>query len=230
MQSQENVINENEQTKRCTKCGEIKPLSEFHKCKIFKDGLSYTCKLCKKEYNKALNQTPEKKEYDKRYFKEYYKDPLNKAKQKEHLRKYTKENPEKRKKWVKNFKTSEKGKQYCLEYRKKEYDEKYGKDLDWTLKLTLRNRLKNALKNEFKSGKTLELLGCSIEEFKIHLEKQFDENMNWDNRGDYWEIDHIKPIALFDLTNPEQQRECFHYTNLQPLERIANRIKSSKYE
>lgn len=226
MQNQENVINENEQTKKCTKCDEIKPLSEFYKCKSNRDGLQFICKYCKS----ILNKDPKKKEYDKKYSIEYNKDPLNKIKKYEHSKKFQKENPEKQKFYSKKFKDSEKGKQWRVEYRKKEYDEKYGKDLDWTLKLILRNRLKNAIKNEFKSGKTLELLGCSIEEFKIHLEKQFNENMNWDNRGSYWEIDHIKPIALFDLTNPEQQRECFYYTNLQPLEKITNRIKSSKYE
>ena len=182
-------------------------------------------------------------EYQKIYSKDH-KEEINKRhrlwrcknsdKQKKYINLYNKQwridNPEKTSAIDKRSSNSEKNKKYRLAYKKKQYKEKYGKDLKFTLPILLRNRLKIALKKEYKSGKTLELLGCSIEEFKIHLENQFDENMNWDNRGNYWEIDHIKPIALFDLTVPEQQKECFHYTNMQPLEKISNRIKYNKYE
>ena len=51
-----------------------------------------------------------------------------------------------------------------------------------------------------------------------HIESLFDDKMTWNNRGFYgWHIDHITPCASYDLTDPQQQLECFHYTNLQPL-------------
>ena len=50
--------------------------------------------------------------------------------------------------------------------------------------------------------------------------------MNWDNQGTYWQIDHIKPIASFDLSNEEELYKVFHYTNTQPLEATENRLKS----
>ena len=76
----------------------------------------------------------------------------------------------------------------------------------------------------------MELVGCTIEELKIYLEKQFKEGMTWENRGIVWHIDHIKPISKFDLTNEEEQKKCFHYTNLQPLFAIDNLRKSNKYQ
>ena len=81
-----------------------------------------------------------------------------------------------------------------------------------------RTRLRKALNQIEKSDKTMNLIGCSAIELKEYLESKFTEGMTWENRGrEGWHIDHIKPCASFDLSDPEQQRECFHYTNLQPL-------------
>lgn len=63
---------------------------------------------------------------------------------------------------------------------------------------------------------TWELVGCSPQHLIEHLEKQFTQGMTWDNHGK-WHVDHIVPCARFDLTDTEQQRRCFHFTNLQPL-------------
>jgi hypothetical protein len=52
--------------------------------------------------------------------------------------------------------------------------------------------------------------------------------MSWSNHGTIWEIDHIKPVSSFDLTDEDQQKQCFHYTNLQPLTKKENRTKSNK--
>ena len=58
---------------------------------------------------------------------------------------------------------------------------------------------------------------------KKHIEIQFKEGMSWENHSlNGWHIDHIIPCASFDLTDPDQQKKCFHYTNLQPLEKIEN--------
>jgi hypothetical protein len=69
-----------------------------------------------------------------------------------------------------------------------------------------------------KCKKTLELLGCSLEEARNYIQSKFKEGMTWENYGLYgWHIDHIIPCASFDLKDPEQQKKCFNYTNLQPL-------------
>jgi hypothetical protein len=91
----------------------------------------------------------------------------------------------------------------------------------------LRSRIWHALKHNFKSKSTLKLIGCSIEFLKFYLERKFEYNMNWNNYGK-WHVDHIIPCASFDLSNPEEQALCFHYTNLQPLWAKDNLKKHAK--
>lgn len=101
------------------------------------------------------------------------------------------------------------------------------------LALILRTRIRMALKYQKteKANRVLcDLTGCSILELRLYLENQFTEGMTWKNHGMHgWHIDHIKPCAMFDLTDPEQQKECFHYTNYQPLWAVDNLKKSSIY-
>jgi len=106
---------------------------------------------------------------------------------------------------------------------------KYREDLNFRLLNICRSRVTQALKGKVKSKNTLQLIGGSVENLKKHLESQFTEGMTWDNHGK-WHIDHIKPCAVFDFTVKEQQNECFHYTNLQPLWAEDNMRKSAKYE
>jgi len=71
-----------------------------------------------------------------------------------------------------------------------------------------------------------ELIGCSISAFRAHLESKFSDGMNWADGG--WDIDHIIPCAVFNLSDPEQQKRCFHYSNTQPLWKLDNLRKHSK--
>lgn len=118
--------------------------------------------------------------------------------------------------------------------RKKEYQRHRRKqDPQFKIANNLRRRMGEALRKGYgkKSGGTLELVGCSWAELKSHLESQFTDGMSWENYGRTgWHVDHIKPCAFFDLTIDEQQKECFHYTNLQPLWAEDNIKKSDHYE
>ena len=94
-------------------------------------------------------------------------------------------------------------------------------------------RTYTALKNIKKvtSQESLELLGCSTDFFIEHIENLFLRGMNWHLHGLYgWHLDHIRPCASFDLTDPKQRKKCFHYTNMQPLWAIENIKKSSVHE
>jgi len=93
----------------------------------------------------------------------------------------------------------------------------------------LRRRFYRAItaKSVSKAGKTLDLVGCSIAELMAHLESQFLPGMTWENRSQ-WHIDHIVPLALFDLKDIGQQLAAFHYTNLRPLWAIDNHKKGAK--
>ena len=77
--------------------------------------------------------------------------------------------------------------------------------------------------------KTLQIIGCSKQHLKGYIEAKFKDGMTWDNHGE-WHIDHIKPVSLFDVSDEEQQKKCFHYTNLQPLWAKDNIQKSNKYD
>jgi hypothetical protein len=90
-------------------------------------------------------------------------------------------------------------------------------DIQFYLAKALRHRLYQALraKGIRKSAKTLDLLGCTLAEFKVHIETQFYGGMSWDDMN--FHLDHIKQVCTFDLTDPEQQKQCFHYTNIRPL-------------
>lgn len=79
-----------------------------------------------------------------------------------------------------------------------------------------------------RSKNVMALLGCTVEEFKAHIEGLFQPGWSWENWGTVWEIDHRKPCAKFDLTDPEQRRVCFHFSNQRPLGVFENRSKGSK--
>lgn len=71
------------------------------------------------------------------------------------------------------------------------------------------------------------LVGCSLTELRSHLEKMFKRGMTWENYGYRgWHIDHVQPLAKFDLRDPAQQQVAFHFTNLQPLWAKENLEKS----
>lgn len=110
------------------------------------------------------------------------------------------------------------------EHKKKRLKE----DPNYKLRQSLANKVRQALKGTRKSQHTLELLGCSVEYLKIHLEALFQPGMTWNNWEQYgWHIDHKLPISSFNLVDPEQQKLCFHYTNLQPLWWLDNIRKSN---
>lgn len=228
--------------KRCYKCQETKPQELFSKNKRYKDGRNDACKECVKEHrtkNKHIdelyraNNRDYMKEYSAKYWienkekireyqKQYYLDHIEM--QKEYSSKYWEENKEKIKINIDNWKVANPN--YHRDYMKN----RYHSNLNHKITTNLRTRFYHAIKDNTKSKSILTLIGCSLEFLKNYLEGQFDGNMNWGNHGSYWEIDHIKPCALFDLSQEEDQKLCFHYTNLQPLKWVENRSKGKKYE
>jgi head-tail adaptor len=98
----------------------------------------------------------------------------------------------------------------------------------YKLRRILRLRLNKSLNNNNKVGSFVSDLGCTIIELKTYLESKFKEGMTWENHGSYgWHIDHIKPLASFDLTDRNLFLEACHYTNLQPLWWQENLTKGS---
>jgi hypothetical protein len=126
----------------------------------------------------------------------------------------------------------------CLDIKKKNYrklgkkkyqKERMKRDIKFKILHNLRKRILLVLHGKTKAENSMNLLGCSAEYLKKHLEEQFKDDMSWENYGiKGWHIDHIKPCASFDFSIIEEQKECFHYTNLQPLWWHENLAKSDK--
>jgi len=128
---------------------------------------------------------------------------------------------------IRKRKYYQQNKQKILARRRKWHNERYATDVNYKMTICLRVRVRQALKKTKKSASTMRLVGCSLDDLKIHLESQFTDGMTWENYGD-WHVDHIRPCASFDLKKPEEQRICFHYTNLQPLWAADNESKGAR--
>lgn len=198
--------------KICSKCKIGKFLSEFPRHKGYREKLYCWCRSCINEYCREYYQK------HKKYHNQYYL---------EHRKKHNKQMKnwrEKNKEKIKEYILNNKGK------RNKYLKERRKKNINFKLICCLRNRINEALKNNYKKSSTIILLDCTIQELRKHLEKQFKKGMNWNNWGRKgWHIDHIKPCMYFDLAKVEEQRKCFHYTNLQPLWARENLRKPKKY-
>ena len=195
----------------------------------------------------------EKKEIKREYDKKYRE--INKEKIRERQKKYQKINREniskKRKEYQKEYRKnniknlSEKQKEYRLNNKEKykenrkinknnvnEYQKKYNKnrretDSLFKLKTNIRSLICYSIKNNgyTKKSKTFEMLGCSFEEFKSHIERQFTFGMTWENQGK-WHLDHIYPLSL--AKDEQETINLNHYTNFQPLWAIENISKGNK--
>lgn len=120
----------------------------------------------------------------------------------------------------------------------REYDRKrYAKrrlDRTYLLSCSLRSRINALLRGSRKTSvSAVKFLGCSIADLKIYLESKFEPGMTWENHGrgtgkHKWHVDHIMPCAIFDLSKPEHQKRCFHFSNLQPLFAAENIRKRDK--
>ena len=236
----------NECEDECTKCLQTKTIPKGKKW----------CRECKNDYEKIrkLKFSETKKKEEKQKNQEYY----NKVK--ENVKEIVVDNTETKvcskckeeKTLDKYFIAKCKGTiraacKECTSNKRKEYykankkevikqtsDYKIARckvDPVFKLERNLRCRLYHALINQKadKSNRTKKLTGCELSFLKGYLESKFTEGMTWENHGD-WHIDHIKPCCSFDLTQEEEQKKCFHYTNLQPLWASDNLSKGGKFE
>lgn len=115
--------------------------------------------------------------------------------------------------------------------RRKWENERLDTDIDYRLRKTLASRIRAVVKGIYKKDKSVvDLIGCSVEEFKIYIENQFQEGMTWENwcfTG--WHIDHKIPLSWFNLENENCRSLAFHYTNMQPLWAAENLDKKNFY-
>jgi hypothetical protein len=209
----------------------------------------YCSKTCISPRTKYLNSlTPEQRKEEQRlYCKQWH------ATNKERVKQWTIDNKERinakarvsRTKWKNEHREEYNKRRAAYKKRKaandpiwafnqREYRRTYKKnrcetDINFRLAQNLRKKIFITLRYGRKYNHSLELLGCSIDDARNHIERQFQSGMTWDNWAMHgWHIDHIIPIASFDLSDEAQQKQCFHYTNLQPLWALDNHRKSDK--
>jgi len=189
--------------KHCNKCNTIKSIDSFHKNKSTKDGFNAYCKCCLKEtYKKKNNNDKPKRQYKQctNYIDEYFLD------------------------YYQAKKDATAFKRACQKsYKKKREEEPLLKVIR-----IIRDLVAGAFKRKgYKTNShTHEIIGCSYEELKSHMENQFTEGMSWDNHGQ-WHIDHIIPVS-YGL-NVEEVIALNNYINLQPLWAIDNLRKGNRY-
>lgn len=204
--------------KVCSKCGVEKEISNFRIAIKLTGYRRSECRGCVSKYRKKYNKGNKKKirAYHIAYRKVHGKEINLK------VHKYCVDNKEaiKSRKIKKLLDDPDFQNRYVRERRKV--------DIQFRLTDNLRSRVYVLLFGKWKSASTMALIGCDVAFLISHLENQFDSKMSWDNYGIYWHIDHRIPCASFDLSKKEEQKKCFHYSNLQPLEKIENIKKGAK--
>lgn len=239
---------ENIQTKCCTKCGVEKPLQDFHFNKTGKFGRVAACRICVNQQKKLSGS---KKRADQKYIEKHKEKLAEKGKKYRERKKNDETYQQSRKNYYLN------NREHFLNYKKEWYQknkerinliqrEYYNnnkqiiikKGVEYTTNRrrtndffrmidVIRVSIKRHIRNKTMSTETI--LGCSYEEFKIHIESKFEQGMNWSNHGkgnDKWNYDHIIPIS--SAKTIEDLYKLNHYTNFQPMWEIKNLQKSNK--
>jgi len=217
--------------KKCNICNSVKDINDFYKNQT-------RCKVCTKQY--ALENKERIRKYKKQYRldniefisesdKKYYSD--NKKRIREDQKEYYVENREMIREIQQNYRESNREELTIKNrvYSKRKYNKKKSDPL-YILTLRIRSSIKNSIRNNgyYKKSHTPEILGCSFEEFKLHLESKFESWMSWDNYGKYngklnygWDIDHTIPSS--SAKSEEEILKLNHFSNLQPLCSYTNR-------
>jgi len=217
------------------------------------EGLKSECRTCQSNYRKQYYQKNKNKEKE-RGLKDYYDNKSerslshqkwkdeNQDKIRERSKKYYYGHQEELKKKSLDWATRNKDRkaETLKEWKRNHRSEirnyekqKWDNDPNFKMARVLRNRMRHAVKSQgcAKKGHLRDMIGCSISFFKQHIESQFQDGMTWENYGRRgWHIDHIRPCSSFNLTSEKDQKECFHYSNTQPLWEKDNLSKSSYYK
>lgn len=241
-------------TKICSKCGIEKDIDLFVVVSRYPDGHGACCKECHNNYNRKsyYDNIDERREKGKINSRKYNK--VHPERHRASFKKYRLNNPERRKQTEKEYRAKNLDKirkwkrddylrhrdkrantnKLYIERNRIEINKKNKERRNSTpqnkLKHNLRNRIRVVLNGTQKGGHLPELVGCSVDFLKQHLESQFKNGMSWSNYGSNgWVVDHYIPLDAFDLTDMTQQLAAFNWRNLNPLWLPDNSKKKNKY-
>lgn len=182
--------------------------------------------ISKKHYNKYSDKyRAEKKET----WKKIASDPVLKMKHRMYQRQYYKQRPNLAKERWQQKRNDPARLEQWKSWRKNYEGHRSKTDVGYVVRKRLSSRIRGAvIRVGKKCDKTTALIGCSIADFVKHIESLWGRGMSWQNQGlNGWHIDHKIPCANFDLSKPEEQKNCFHYSNLQPMWAKENRRKAA---
>lgn len=177
-----------------------------------------TCMECANIKQQRFYRTPEGKETEKRHRQKYRKRRAAEA------RAWREKNHDRQVALTRAWRA--KHQDHLQEWARHYRRAKYRSSPEFKLGITLRNRLGRLLRGNPRRGSFVRDLGCSVVELRRHIEKQFAADFAWANWGALWELDHIRPLVSFDLTDRDQFLAACHYTNLRPLGIEQHRAKS----
>lgn len=191
----------------------------------------------RKEYINKYNSENYNPEYHKEY-REKNKDRYKKIKDEWYLKNREVISDKNRKKLEENRdeinkkakERRDKNKDYYNKLNRQYIKNRKENDPLYRLTCSIRTLITQSFKSKYtkKSKKTIEILGCTFETFKEHIESKFTDEMNWDNYADYWELDHIIPVSW--ALNEDEIVKLNHYTNFQPLYWRDNISKGNRRE
>ena len=206
--------------KKCGRCLEHKPLEQFNKSKSGALGHHGHCRACQRIVKRLHYEMHRDEAYA--YAQHYQKSDKAKAARKQYYAAHREQMLERNR-----IRRSTPEARLKANITRKKH---YYSDISFRIACNLRSRIRQALRKLTKSASTAQLTGCDLNELKAYITAKFQTGMTWENYGYYgWHIDHIRPCDSFDLSDPAQQRTCFHYTNLQPLWRSNNQSKNAKW-
>jgi hypothetical protein len=193
-------------------CKESKPYSEYHNKTVIRKGIKKLVPKSRcKECDKICQQNYRKKNKDKlaKRDAEYYQ--KNKEYKRTVQREYIKNNRDKRNAYIRKYKKQRR----LIDPNYKIYENS-------------RKRIWKSLKN--KSNSSRELIGCSINFYRMWLEFTFNNQMSWSNYGVIWHIDHVIPIDFFDLTKSDECKKAFNWINTRAMLIPENLKKKNKID
>jgi len=191
------------------------------------------------KYRKKAESKESYKIKRKLYLKIYESKPENKQRRLAYSKEWSKRDYVKAKKKAYKLKNKERIRKQSCEYAKRpEVRERVRLQIRQKLKnnplFILKSRLRTRFYQYVKRGlakkqvKTSELIGCDWKYLKNHLQRRFKKGMSWQNFGE-WHIDHIKPMAHFNLLDVKEQYKCCNYKNLKPMWATDNLSKGARY-
>lgn len=184
----------------CTGCRSEKDQGHFGPDKSRPSGLDFYCRDCRRVKTRAR----------------YHRSPeLHRERM---LARY-RANPRKRSAQMARWRAANKDK------IRRAWNERYQRDPDLRLRHIVSVGLRQSLNGTKGGTKWTEILGYSVADLRLHLERQFSGSMSWENFGSYWHVDHIRPVSMFVL--PRDLAECWALTNLRPLRWLANLQKGA---